>query len=110
MPVFITYASYSQSGVKGLMASPSDRGAAISAMVEKAGGEMLAMYMTTGEHDVVLVTRFDDADSAVALAMVAAASGSVSKMTTERAWPTADFVAVAKKAKDMASLYAPPGA
>ena len=38
MALFITYASYSQSGVKGLVDKPSDRSGVIKALVEKAGG------------------------------------------------------------------------
>src|SRR3954471_20284714 len=41
MPTFITYGSYSQSGVKGLVEKPVDRTPIIKALVEKAGGKLI---------------------------------------------------------------------
>ena len=60
MPLFITYASYSTSGVKGIVDKPVDRTGAIKALVEKAGGKLVAVYMTTGSHDVVIVSEAAD--------------------------------------------------
>ena len=39
MPLFITYASYSHTGIKGLIDKPVDRSETIKALVEKAGGK-----------------------------------------------------------------------
>ena len=52
MPLFITYASYSQSGAKGLIDKPADRSGVIKALIEKAGGKLIALYFTTGSNDV----------------------------------------------------------
>ena len=41
MPLFITYASYSHSGIKGLVDKPSDRSETIKGLVEKAGGKFV---------------------------------------------------------------------
>src|SRR4051812_38029860 len=75
MPMFITYASYSHAGVKGIISDPVDRTAAIKGLVEKAGGRLIAAYMTTGTNDIVLVTEVADGSDAVAAGMAAAASG-----------------------------------
>ncbi len=107
--LFVTQASYSQSGVKGLVNKPEDRLAAIQQMVETAGGKIVGLYMTTGEADVLLITEFEDDETAVALGMVAAASGSVSDLKTVRAWTTAEFKSVAEKASGLAGSYRPPG-
>ena len=48
MPLFITYASYSHSGVKGLVNKPSDRSVTVKALIEKAGGKFVALYNTRG--------------------------------------------------------------
>lgn len=109
MPLFITYASYSKSGIRGMIEKPEDRAGAMKKMVEKAGGKVIALYMTTGEHDVVLVTEANDGEDAVAMGMTAAASGAVSDLTTVRAWTSADFKKVAKKAASFAEAYTPPG-
>jgi len=54
--LFITYASYSHSGVKGLVDKPADRSGPVKAILEKAGGKLVALYNTTGSNDVVVVS------------------------------------------------------
>jgi uncharacterized protein with GYD domain len=109
MPLFITYASYSHSGVKGMVDKPSDRSSIIKALVEKAGAKFIAMYLTTGSNDVVLVTEAADGSDAVAAGMAVAATGSISKLETVRAWTPSEFKGIAEKAAKVAGAYAPPG-
>ena len=109
MPLFITYASYSQSGIKGLVDKPADRAGVIGKLIENAGGKLVALYMTTGSNDVVLVSELPNGEAAVALGMAAAASGSLSKHETVRAWTSADFKAIAEQAGAVGGAYTPPG-
>jgi|SRR6478672_2914865 uncharacterized protein with GYD domain len=109
MPMFITYASYSQAGAKGLIDKPADRSGAIKALIEKAGGKMIALYFTTGSNDVVLVSEVADGSDAVAVGMAVAASGALSKIETVRAWTSSEFKAIAEKAAKVAGAYTPPG-
>jgi uncharacterized protein with GYD domain len=109
MPLFITYASYSHSGVKGLVNKPEDRSGAIKALIEKAGGKLVAFYNTTGSNDVVLVSELADGSDAVAMGMAVAASGALSRIETVRAWTPSEFKGVAEKAARVASAYTPPG-
>ena len=109
MALFITYASYSHSGAKGMIDKPSDRSQVIKGLIEKAGGKFVALYFTTGSNDVVLVSELPDGSDAVALGMVVAASGSLSKVETVRAWTSAEFKGIAEKAHKVAGAYTPPG-
>jgi uncharacterized protein with GYD domain len=109
MPLFITYASYSQSGTKGLMDNPDDRAEAIGALLEKAGAKLVALYMTTGTHDIVLVSEAADGADAVALGMAVASSGSLSNIETVRAWTSAEFPDIARRAAGLVGNYTPPG-
>ena len=109
MPLFITYASYSHSGTKGLVDKPSDRTGVIKGLVEKAGGKFIAMYFTTGSNDVVLITEVADGSDAVATGMAVAASGSLSKIETVRAFTPSEFKGIAEKAAKVVSAYTPPG-
>lgn len=109
MALFISYVSYSQSGLKGLLANPQDRTGAIQSLIEKVGGKVVALYNTTGTHDVVLVSEAPDGSDAVALSMAVSASGSVSKVETVRAWTGAEFKAVIEKAASLTGAYTPPG-
>ena len=103
------YASYSHSGVKGLVNKPEDRSGAVKALIEKAGGKLVALYNTTGSNDVVLVSELADGSDAVAMGMAVAASGALSKIETVRAWTPSEFKGVAEKAARFASTYTPPG-
>jgi uncharacterized protein with GYD domain len=109
VPTFISYVSYSQAGIKGLVDKPTDRTEVIRKLVEKAGGKFVAGYMTTGTNDVVLVTEMPDGSDAVAVGMAAAASGAVSNIETVRAWSLGDFKGICEKAGRLYKDYTPPG-
>ncbi|TXL72691.1 GYD domain-containing protein [Vineibacter terrae] len=109
MPTFITYASYSRSGAKGLIDKPSDRSGAIKALIEKAGGKLIALYFTTGSNDVVIVSEVADGSDAVAMGMAVTASGTLSRIETVRAWTSSEFKGIAEKAAKVAGAYTPPG-
>lgn len=109
MPTFISYCSYSHAGIKGLVGQPADRTGAIKALVEGAGGKLIAAYMTTGSHDIVLIAEAPDGSDAIAAGMAAAASGTLAKVETVRAWSLAEFKGIAEKAGRLAGVYKPPG-
>ena len=109
MPIFITYASYSPEGVRGMLKKPKDRTAPVRALLKKMGGKMLAFYMTTGDNDVVVISEAPDGTDAVAVGMAVAASGAVSRIETVQAWKAKDFAAIAKKAAKLTGAYTPPG-
>ncbi|PCJ10479.1 MAG: GYD domain-containing protein [Rhodobacteraceae bacterium] len=109
MALFITYASYSQAGIKGLLAKPEDRTTAIQKLLEGVGGKVVAIYNTTGANDVVLVTEAPDGSDAVAVAMAVSASGAIAKVETVRAWTSHDFESVIAKAAGLTGAYVAPG-
>jgi uncharacterized protein with GYD domain len=109
MALFITYASYSQSGIQGLMAKPEDRTATLQKLLDKVGARIVAVYMTTGPNDIVMISEADDGSDAVALGMAVSASGSITNVQTVRAWTSADFAKIAKKAAGLTGSYTPPG-
>ena len=57
MPVFITQGRYTQDAVKGMMAKPEDRAESVAQLFAKAGGKMIAYYMTFGEYDFLIVSE-----------------------------------------------------
>ena len=65
--------------------------------------------MTTGSNDIVLITDVPDGSDAVAAGMAVAASGSISKIETVRAWTASEFKHVAEKAAKLTGTYKPPG-
>jgi uncharacterized protein with GYD domain len=105
----ITRGRFSQDYVKGLIAAPEDREPAVRKVVEAAGGKVVNFYVTTGDSDFLLVTEADEAESVIAALMAAAAAGTISDITTSRAWTGKEFKAVADKASKAAKSYRPPG-
>ena len=108
MPLFIITGCYTQQSAKGMLESPSDRGAAASAIVKAAGGKQKAFYITTGETDWMVIAEFDDGMDVLPLGLVTAASGAVSNVKTIRAYTATEFRNAQEKAAQIASAYKPP--
>ncbi|MGB7779120.1 MAG: GYD domain-containing protein, partial [Pseudolabrys sp.] len=60
-------------------------------LVEGAGGRLVNFYFTTGDADFLLITETNEAESAIAALLAAAAAGTISDVTTSRAWTGAEF-------------------
>jgi uncharacterized protein with GYD domain len=105
----ITRGRFTQSFVKGLMDAPEDREPAVRKLVESAGAKMVGYYLTTGDHDFLLISEAPDAESTVSAMMVAGAAGMITDVTTIRAWTAAEFKPVAEKAAKAAAAYRLPG-
>ncbi len=109
MPRFIITGNYTQSAAQGMIANPSDRGAATGALVAAAGGTMEAYYATTGPSDFMLIVSGTDIDGVMAALIVAGASGAVSNMQTQRAFTSAELLEFQKSAAGLAAAYTAPG-
>lgn len=108
MARYIVTGSYTAAAMKGMMAKPSDREAATSALVAAAGGKLHAFYMTTGDNDFLMITETDNLSDMLAALVVAGASGAVSGLKTVQAFTSAEFTAAQKRAGEIAAKYAPP--
>ena len=105
----VTRGRLTQNYAKGLLAAPEDREPAVRKLIEAAGGKFINFYFTTGDSDFLLISEAKDAESIIAALMAAAAAGTISDVTTARAWTGAEFKAVADKASKAASAYRVPG-
>ena len=105
----VTRGRLTQNYAKGLLAAPEDREPAVRKLIEAAGGKFINFYFTTGDSDFLLISEANDAESIIAALMVAAAAGTISDVTTARAWTGAEFKAIADKASKAASAYRLPG-
>ena len=109
MATFIVQGRFSTDAIKGLIAKPTDRRAVAEKLCAACGGKLKEYYVTTGANDFLIIVEADDGESAVVAGMVAAASGSVSNMTTARAWTSKEFKRMAERAGEVAGAYTPPG-
>jgi uncharacterized protein with GYD domain len=105
----VTRGRLTQNYAKNLLAAPEDREPAVRKLIEAAGGKFINFYFTTGDSDFLLVSEANNAESIIAALMAAAAAGTISDVTTARAWTGAEFKAIADKASKAASAYRGPG-
>lgn len=105
----ISRGRFTQNYTKGLIGAPEDREPAVRKLIEGVGGKLVSFYFTTGDTDFTLVAEANDAESLIAALMATAAAGTISDVTTQRAWTGAEFKAVAEKASEAARHYRAPG-
>lgn len=110
MAMYIIQGNFTLDAMRGLMAKPSDRAAAVKHLVEGAGGKMLSYYITTGPFDFQLTVETDDTEGLMAALMVAGAAGGVSNMQTIQAFSSPEFMAAQTRAGKMAAGYQAPNA
>jgi uncharacterized protein with GYD domain len=108
MSRYIITGSYTSAAVKGMIAKPSDRAQATSALVKAAGGKLESYYLTTGDHDFSMLVTTDDLVSMLAALMVAGASGAVTGLKTVQAFTSDEFLDAQKKAGKIANKYKAP--
>jgi uncharacterized protein with GYD domain len=78
-------------------------------LIEGAGGKVISYYVTTGESDFLLISEANEAEAVIAALMAASAAGTISHVTTVRAWTAAEFKGMAERAAEAAKSYRPPG-
>jgi len=110
MALYIVTGNYTAAAIKGMMANPSDREAAVRPLIEAAGGKVKSYHITTGDNDFMMMVESPDGDAMLAPLIVAGSSGMVSNLKTVQALTSAEFVAAQKKAGKIAGGYKAPGA
>jgi uncharacterized protein with GYD domain len=105
----VTRGRFTQDYVKGILATPEDREPAVRKLVEAVGGEVISFYFTTGETDFLLIAEANESEALIAALMAAAAAGTITDISTSRAWTGAEGKAIAERAAKAASAYRPPG-
>ena len=80
MPIFITQGRYTQAAVQGMMRSAEDRVAAVADLYRRAGGKLLAFYITFGEYDWLSIAEMPDSQADLAALIAGASKGAVSDL------------------------------
>ena len=105
----VTRGRFTHDFVKALIGAPEDREPAVRKLIEGAGGKVISYYVTTGETDFLLISEADEAEAVIASLLAAAAAGTISHVSTVRAWTAAEFKGIAERAGKAAKGYRPPG-
>jgi uncharacterized protein with GYD domain len=110
MAIFITQGRFTREYIKGGLAKPEDRQAAISRLCEQAGGKLHHLYFTLGQYDFAVISEMPDAQTASMLSLVAAAAGGIQDVVTTQAFTTAEAKTLFERAGKIAGSYKPMGA
>jgi uncharacterized protein with GYD domain len=105
MPSYLLQVSYTTEAVAALLKKPQNRTEVIRKTVKNLGGKLVGTWLSFGEHDVVLIVDMPDNVSAAALAMAAAAGGSLKSTKTTPLLGIDEGMEAAKKAAE--SGYTP---
>jgi uncharacterized protein with GYD domain len=110
MPIFVTQGRFTREYLRGGLAKPEDRHAMIARVCEQAGGKLLNLYFTMGQHDFLVVSEMPDAKAASVLALVAAGGGGITDAVTVQAFTSAEAREMFESAGKIAGSYKPMGA
>ena len=110
MPLFITQGRFTREYIKGGLAKPEDRHAAISRLCEQLGGKLVSLYFTLGQCDFIVISEMPDAKAVSMLAFVAAGGGGIEGSVTTQAFTTAEAKDILEAAGKIAGSYKPMGA
>ncbi|HLC29936.1 MAG TPA: GYD domain-containing protein [Dehalococcoidia bacterium] len=83
MSKYLVHATYTPEGVKGLLKEGgTGRRKAVEDALRSVGGKLDAIYFAFGDTDAYLICDVPDAESAIAVSLVAGATGTVRVKTT----------------------------
>lgn len=109
MPVFITHGRYTAAAVKGMVEHPEDRAKAVADLFERAGGKLLAFYLTFGDYDWLSVAEFPDAETNLAVLLAGISKETVSDVRSTLAVTPEAFRQVCSNAAQLAPGFRAPG-
>jgi uncharacterized protein with GYD domain len=109
MAIFITQGRFTRDYIKGGLATPEDRHAAIARLCEQAGGKLLNLYFTLGQYDFIVIADMPDAQAASVIAFVATGGGGIENSVTTQAFTSAEARTVFERAGQIAGSYKPMG-
>ncbi|EYD77306.1 hypothetical protein Rumeso_01013 [Rubellimicrobium mesophilum DSM 19309] len=108
--IFITQGRFTQTAMKGMVAKPEDRAEQVRGLIERAGGRMVAYYVTLGEYDFLIVSEGEiDLPSYMGTMAVAAAGGGVSDLKSTIALSSADMKGALEKAQASSGQFRSAG-
>jgi uncharacterized protein with GYD domain len=109
MPIFISQGRYTRDAIKGMIATPEDRSEAVSKLLKKAGGKLLAHYLTFGEYDFMVICEVPNEQAMASVVLAAAAGGGVSDVRTTLALSSKDAKTVFGSSGELAASFRSAG-
>ena len=109
MSTYLALFTYEKEAWRDMIRRPEDREAAARAVIEAAGGSLLAFYWMLGDHDGLAIYEAPDAAAAAAVTAAIFASGRVADVRTNALLTPPETREALERAKDLTKSYRPPG-
>lgn len=98
MSSYLVQASYTSEAMAALVKNPQNRMEVVRKSAEGLGGKLVGRWLSFGDYDVVLIAEMPDNVSAAAIAIAAAAGGSLRSIKTTPLLNAEEGLAAVKKA------------
>ena len=89
MPTFFLTLNWTDLGIRAVKDAPK-RSQAAKELAKKLGVDVKQVYLTSGEHDLLLIVESSSGDNVAKFALATASLGNVRTSTT-RVWSEAEF-------------------
>ena len=89
MPTFILTLNWTDQGVRGVKDAPK-RSQAAKELAKKLGVEVKQVYLTSGEHDLLIIVESASGDNVAKFALATGSLGNV-RTSTARAWSETEY-------------------
>jgi uncharacterized protein with GYD domain len=109
MPLFITQGRYTREAIKGMIVRPEDRAEAVSRLMSKAGGKLVAYYLTFGEYDFLAIAEMPGETQMAAALLAAGSGGGVCDLRTTLAMTSVEAKGAFAAASDLAPSFRSAG-
>ena len=108
MPRFITFFSYSSESAKAMVERPTDRAAAVRALVESLGGTLESFYWMHGKHDGIVISNLPDGVAAAAVSVAVGSTGAITGLETHQIFDKDEQAAIVERAATARQAYRAP--
>jgi len=109
MPMYITQGRYTRDAIKGMVVKPEDRAEAVSRLLSKAGGKLIAHYLTFGEYDFLVISEMPSEMQMAAVLLAVGSGGGVSDLRTTLAMNSIEAKGAFAAAADLAPGFKSAG-
>ena len=92
MPTYVTLYRYTEKGIANIQDAPQ-RIAAAKAKLKEAGAELVGVYLTTGQYDLVAISRWPDEYTAMRFLLEQGKEGRL-RTETMRAYDEGEFAKI----------------
>jgi uncharacterized protein with GYD domain len=109
VPTYLALFTYEKAAWRDMVRRPEDREAAARAVIDAAGGSLLAFYWMLGDHDGLAIYEAPDAPAAAAVTAAILSSGRVWDVRTNALLTAPEALGALRRAGEVAPAYRPPG-